>query len=123
MKYGSYYNLTLKESPEKGRGVFAAEEISAGKLILVEPALMFSGSDIDGLRSHKLFEYIFQIGDSMAISLGVGTFINHSEDPNVRVNRQIDQELFEVFALRDITPGEELTHKYIRELWFSPAAE
>jgi SET domain-containing protein len=121
MKYGSYYNVSLKESPGQGRGVFAEEPISADSLILVEPVLMLS--DDETLQLEVLSHYLFQMGDSMAIGLGVSTFMNHSGNPNVRVNRLIDRELLEYYALRDIMVGEELTHRYVRELWFSPVEE
>ncbi len=118
MKYGTFYNVTVKDSPGKGRGVFTEEYIAANTLVSVECALVLS--DVDDLRSHKLFQYLCALGNSLTITLGVGSLMNHSEQPNIRVERLVQEERFEFYSLRDISPGEELTHRYVRQLWFSP---
>ncbi|WP_168186266.1 SET domain-containing protein-lysine N-methyltransferase [Hydrocoleum sp. CS-953] len=109
----------MKESIGKGRGVFTEEEIPAGALVLVEPVLILS--DFEQMESNALLDYLFQMGDLKGVSLGIGTFSNHSDNPNMQVKRLVDEERSEFYALRDIAIGEELTHKYVRKLWFSPA--
>jgi len=89
----------------KGRGLFAAEPIAAGQRIL---ALMGTVMTSD-LLDEQLFA--MQIGpDSWLCSDGssLDDFINHSCDPNAGFSKGN----LELYALRDIAAGEEISWDY-----------
>ena len=64
--------------------------------------------------SHVKIPYLYEI-----IRTPIGGFINHSDRPNCvlveKVNLSATYRLFELVALTDIEPGEELTTKYSLE--------
>ena len=64
--------------------------------------------------SHVKIPYLYEI-----IRTPIGGFINHSDRPNCvlveKVNLSATYRLFELVALIDIEPGEELTTKYSLE--------
>jgi len=41
----------------------------------------------------------------------------HPTDPNTEMTRFFDEDRFEIYALRDIREGEELTHTYKSLKW------
>ena len=64
--------------------------------------------------SHVKIPYLYEI-----IRTRIGGFVNHSDRPNCvlveKVNLSATYRLFELVALTDIEPGEELTTKYSLE--------
>ena len=58
----------------------------------------------------------------MALVLGFGSLYNHSDSPNAVAIRQYDDMVIEFVAIRDIEPGEEITHRYHCPVWFKVAA-
>jgi SET domain-containing protein len=82
--------LTIKKSPIHGIGLFALEDIS-------------KGTDLG--RSHfvSLDEFI---------RTPLGGFVNHSDNPNVRIKREKGTRFFHLFVINDIKAGTELTAKY-----------
>jgi SET domain-containing protein len=103
----------VRESRIHGRGLFAVEAIAAGEVVCVKGGYIF---DRDALRSmpgwFRAAE--IQVAEDLFIGPveegereGCMIYSNHSCDPNVGVRGQI------VFvAMRDIGPGEELTHDW-----------
>jgi hypothetical protein len=103
----------VKESPIHGKGLFAKEEIAKGEIVCVKGGYVF-GRETLGRVQGSLGPAEIQIAEDMFIGpLGADEkeggmiFSNHSCDPNIGVQGQI------VFvAMRDIKPGEELTHDW-----------
>lgn len=103
----------VKESPIHGKGLFAAEPIAAGEVVCVK-----GGSIIDRETLESMPDWFrsaeIQIADDLFIAPlteaerdGSMIYSNHSCEPNIGVKGQI------VFvAMRDIAPGEELTHDW-----------
>jgi SET domain-containing protein len=56
-----------------------------------------------------------------AVVLGFTSLLNHSDTPNCDFVRYIDALALDLVALRDISPGDELTIDYGLTLWFPPA--
>ena len=53
-----------------------------------------------------------------ATASGMAMFYNtHATDPNTEMIRYFDEDRFEIYALRDIEAGEELTHTYRSLKW------
>jgi SET domain-containing protein len=104
--------IEVKESPNKGLGVFAKEKIFNGEIIETTPLVK-----IDVPYSSKaLFDYRFYYpkqGDNRiyVVALGYGSLYNHNEQNNADWREGGDM-IFEFFSLRDIEPGEEIYLKY-----------
>lgn len=103
----------VKESDIHGRGLFAVEPITAGEVVCIK-----GGSIIDRQTLESMPDWFrsaeIQITDDLFIAPvtaeerdGSMIFSNHSCEPNIGVKGQV------VFvAMRDIKPGEELTHDW-----------
>jgi uncharacterized protein len=103
----------VKESPIHGKGLFAAERIAQGEIVCIKGGYIIDREMLelmpDWFRSAEI-----QIADDLFIAPikeedrdGSMIFSNHSCEPNIGVRGQI------VFvAMRDIAPGEELTHDW-----------
>jgi SET domain-containing protein len=92
-------HLSIKQSNIEGMGLFTDTAIETGIVIGI---------------SHVKIPYLYEI-----IRTPIGGFVNHSDRPNCvlveKVNLNDDYKLFELVALTDIEPGEELTTKYSLE--------
>lgn len=103
----------VKQSPIHGRGLFAATAIAKDEIVAVKGGHIISGKTLATLRP-RLGPAEIQIGDDLFICPiseeereGSMIFSNHSCDPNIGLRGQI------VFvAMRNIEPGEELTHDW-----------
>ena len=103
----------VKESPIQGKGLFATEAIGTGEIVAVKGGYILTTEQWYELEPElgpaeiQIAEDLFiapveqeQRDDSML-------YTNHSCDPNIAIQGQI------VFvAMRDINPGEELTHDW-----------
>lgn len=103
----------VKESPIRGKGLFAREYIKKGEIVAIKSGYIINlekYTKLDKAPRH----YCLQLDDNFF--LGPRTeeeieenaiYINHSCDPNVGFDGQITY-----VAMRDIKPGEELCHDY-----------
>lgn len=101
-------NLKIKESPIDGLGVFAIEDIESETLLGFTH--LYIQDDIWG---------------NMLLRLNYGGFINHSSEPNCKLeifyeehisNSKHYQTFYKLMVIRDIKAGEELTLDYTKEL-------
>jgi SET domain-containing protein len=108
--------LTVKKSRIYGKGCFALVAFAARKKIAD-----YAGEIVKGkrriqkrVRQQEAIKVI-TIGEDTAIDGAVGgdatAFINHSCEPNAFM-RVVSDEKVAFFALRDISPGEEITMDY-----------
>ncbi|CAE7530650.1 PEAMT [Symbiodinium natans] len=100
-----------------GAGVFAAVPLRRGEL--VERGIV-RRLPVDGNTN----PYVFTWSEDRSVwasGSGCSVFYNASLDgsENTEVVRHLDQDRFEIFALRDIDKGEELTHLYKSMEWRS----
>jgi SET domain-containing protein len=109
--------VEIREAEGMGRGVFAVKPIPADTLLFSDPVVLVPESQC--AKGSLLHSYVFfwstvmQDGLGMnAIVLGLGTVMNHSSDPNVIVYFEPKPDRIDFYALRDIEPGEQLTHDY-----------
>lgn len=100
-------NLTIKESPIHGLGVFATKDIPALTIIHCFTHLL-----IDEPHIRKELQ-----------RLNFGGFINHSSNANCElqlimenVNNNRKRSYYKLLTLRSITTGEEITLNYTKEL-------
>lgn len=101
--------IEVRNSPKKGRGVFARQAIKSGTIIEKVPVLIVTWDEI---ADSELADYAFVYSATKsAIALGYGSIYNHSFDPNARyddVGRK--QKVFS--AIKDIEKGEEIMVNY-----------
>ena len=105
--------IEVKRTPGKGRGVFARTFIPEGTVFERTPVLVIPSDEIMESADHPvLADYVFDWGrGTVALALGFGSLYNHSYQPNARYD-DIGQ-LTKIFtALRDISPGDEITVNY-----------
>ena len=103
----------VKKSPIHGRGLFAVGPFGKGEIVCIKGGYVFDRRKLNQLKD-SVGPAEIQIGDDLFIgtmerseNAGGMIFSNHSCDPNIGVQGQI------VFvAMRDISPGEELTHDW-----------
>ena len=115
-------NLTIKESPIHGLGVFATEDIEEYLYIESEGEHFPYKNWIH--PSHMLIKNGHFPAYKYLIRLEIGGFINHSNTPNVTLEEYINDmtkqnhniKLYGIQPLRDIKVGEELTLDYTKEL-------
>jgi len=102
-------------SEKGGRGVFSAIHISEGTLIEVCPMIVLPEEDFQKIHDSTLHDYYFLWGDEenqCAIALGFGSLYNHDYEPNARYFVDPEEETMEIYAIREIFPGDEITVTY-----------
>lgn len=102
--------LLIKDTKKYGKGVFAGEDIKKGSIIHTLDGKKMSGKVmLDLILSGKeCIDDPFQIGKRTYIDLNEKSrSFNHSCNPTAGVRK-----VGEMFALRDIKKGEEITYDY-----------
>ena len=108
-------SLEIRESPGKGRGVFALHLIPSGTVIENAPVIAFTAEQWLMIEKSMLYHYVFEWGlngSGGAIALGYGSLYNHDHQPNAHYVRKETESYLEFIARRDIQPGEEITVNY-----------
>lgn len=101
--------VCVREKPGMGDASYAKCDILMGEL--VEKGIVRI-IDIDGNNNQHVFTWS-EDRTVWAIGSGCSTFYNTSRNnPNTRMIRYFNECRFEIYALRDIKKGEELTHTY-----------
>jgi SET domain-containing protein len=121
-------DLLVKQSPSRGRGVFAARRFCVGEVIEVCPVIALSSDDAIRLDDTHLYNYYFGWGadnKGAAIALGFGSLYNHSYDPNAAYRKNQADSMISIIALKPIAPEDEIFIRYnfgdtenSGQLWF-----
>lgn len=113
----SYISNKVKVSQSKtsGQGLVAVEKINKDEIVVDYSQGL--GKYINTLEADRLFEqgsdHMIQIGEDLFFAateqneLEEADFVNHSCDPNAGIKNN-----FQIVAMRDIDPGEEITIDY-----------
>ena len=116
------------ESPGRGRGLFAVAPIAPGETVDRCCTIPLTSEQCDQLESIlPLGDYYFrhpENPDEGLLLLGLVSLANHAEQPNARMVFTWDAGIgwiAELVALRQIPPGEEITHRYRCAPWFNLA--
>jgi len=114
--------LEVRSSPIHGRGVFATQHIPAHAILEECHFIPLEERDFEKIDPGlKDYLFLFPRGSkgeerAYAISLGIGSVINHSsERPNATWTTSESRRLFIFKAIRDIPAGEEILIDYQRE--------
>jgi hypothetical protein len=103
----------VRASPIQGQGLFARQDIATGEIVAVKGGHVLTRAQWEALEP-VLGPAEIQLTEDLVIAPvrgeerhGAMLYTNHSCDPNIAIQGQI------VFvAMRDIAPGEELTHDW-----------
>jgi SET domain-containing protein len=111
----------LRQSPIQGNGAFATRRIRKGTRIIEYTGERITQDEADkryddeAMGRHHTF--LFTLDEKTVIDAAVdgneARFINHSCDPNCQALIE-DDKIF-IYALKDISPGEELSYDYAYE--------
>ncbi|MCW3090587.1 MAG: nuclear protein [Ferruginibacter sp.] len=119
--------LFVDRAGSKGRGVFTAKRIAAGKVVEISPVIVMSMDDRQYLDKTMLHDYIFEWGenkDKCCMALGLVPIYNHSYKSNCEYFMDYEAETIQVKSVRIIAKDEELTINYngdwnnATRLWF-----
>ncbi|QJE72912.1 SET domain-containing protein [Aerophototrophica crusticola] len=117
--------VAVRDLGPKGRGMVALLPIPRGLLIDSAPVLILPPEDRRRMEDSRVAHYWFYWDEgatdedwSAAIALGPVSLCNHSEAPNSRFEADLESCRIDLYALRDIQAGEEITFDYGCELWF-----
>lgn len=121
----------IRETPNKGRGVFAKRKYEKGELIERAPTITCDVSLIEELyrlNDHRtiLHDYVFTYNGIAHVGLGWSSIYNHSSDNNAHWKVFNETSSVEVRARKDILAGEEITIRYTNYnsmLWFEPSED
>lgn len=103
----------VRNSPIHGKGLFAKQAIEAGEIVAIKGGYILHAQQWSALE-REIGSAEIQVTEELFIAParreereGCMLYINHCCDPNIAIQGQI------VFvAMRDISPGEELTHDW-----------
>lgn len=114
--------------PGKGRGLMASEAIASGDVIDRSTTIPLSAADCDLLELSAVGDYYFahpEDAEAGLVVLGLTSLCNYSNMPNAELRWQRDDSvgwLAELYALRPIAEGEEVTRRYRCDPWFKVAS-
>ncbi|KKQ10155.1 MAG: hypothetical protein A2383_03975 [Candidatus Pacebacteria bacterium RIFOXYB1_FULL_39_46] len=110
--------IVIKNTPSKGRGVFAISPISKNEVIEIAPIVVLGKYDSEIINNKNSVLYYYSLEQVRlkrdCIMLGYSSLYNHSDQPNCDWEYDDNKEnrFLRIRALVDINPGEELTIDY-----------
>ncbi len=112
--YQMFFNqkISIKDTKDMGRGVFATEDIETGETIEVAPIIVLKHEDFIDTKWNLLFEYYFWLDHEVVLALGYGSIYNHSMNPNAEYKIDIKNKSITFKAIKDIKKGEEIFFNY-----------
>jgi SET domain-containing protein len=110
-----YSDVEIRQTTEKGRGVFACVNLPEGKLVEVAPVLVLSAEERVHVEKTSLYNYIFEWGDDVkqcCVGFGYTSMYNHASPSNCDYDMDFDNQTISILTMKDIAAGEELTINY-----------
>lgn len=104
--------LIIRSSSIHAAGCYTMYAIRKHAKVCEYDGPRYTKDDADERYRERTVTYLFSCGEEHTVIDGFGAamFINHSCDPNCESEEE-DGRIF-ISALRDISPGEELTYEY-----------
>jgi len=110
---------------EKGRGIYALEDIAEGTVIETCPVIPVGSHNIPddgGAPDGYLLDWDEDTeGEEHCMPLGYIMLYNHSVDGNVSLENDYEERTITSTAMRDIKAGEEILWNYDCDIWFDEA--
>ena len=119
--------MQIKNTKNKGRGVFATENYLPNDIIEICPVIVLNSEDRKIIDKTFLYNYYFSWGkksDKAAIVLGFGSLYNHSYSPNAKYIKDSKKRCLQIIAIKTISNGDEVKINYNGDptnndpLWF-----
>jgi uncharacterized protein len=107
--------LFIKESSDKGRGVFTDEALAIDTIVEVAPVIVMPKADREHLDKTVLHDYIFIWGeneDQCCMALGMIPIYNHSYNSNCDYFMDFEAQTIMIKTVKAIAIGEELLINY-----------
>ncbi len=107
--------IEIKQTLNKGLGVFATNDIAEGTLIEISPVIVLSPKDTKVIDDTHLYNYYFSWENdqkSSAIALGYVSIYNHQVDANCVYETYFEDKEIRIISRKKILKGEELTINY-----------
>lgn len=107
--------LSIIDSPNRGRGVFAIAPIEPGTTIEIAPVIVLSAIERAKVEETSLFNYLFEWGDdnkNAIVALGYASIYNHSKLANCKYEMDFEYHTITIITLNAIAQGEELLINY-----------
>jgi uncharacterized protein len=127
-----FFDIEIRSTESKGRGMFALEDIPAYQIIETAPVIVMSADERKLLDQTLLHDYIFEWtpdGQQQCImALGNVPIYNHSYASNAEYAMDYESQSISIQSVRDIAAGEEITINYNgdwndeKPLWFEVKA-
>lgn len=123
-------SLYIKDSENRGRGVFTTQNIPANTVIEISPVIELTVKERKQIEGTKLYHYIFEWGTTRrkaAMALGYVSMYNHSFKPNCEYEMDYEKQNITIRTLKPVKKGEELYFSYNGNpddqspLWFPTA--
>ena len=108
-------SLYIKDSENRGRGVFTTQNIPANTVIEISPVIELTVKERKQIEGTKLYHYIFEWGTTKrkaAMALGYISMYNHSFKPNCEYEMDYEKQNMTIRTLKAIKKGEELYFSY-----------
>lgn len=108
------YFVEIRDTKEKGRGVFALKNFQNGEVIERCPIIYISKKEEADIHKTILGRYVYawKTDFDAAIILGYGSIYNHSYKPNAEYIRDFKNNELVYQALRTISINEEIVVNY-----------
>ena len=127
-----FYDIEIRHTADKGRGMFALEDIPAYQSIEKAPVIVMSAAERVLLDQTLLHDYIFEWtpnGEQQCImALGNVPIYNHAYTSNAEYAMDYEDQTISILSVRPIAAGEEITINYNGDwnnetpLWFEVKA-
>ena len=123
-----FFQIEIRDTLEKGRGIFAQEQIDAEQTIESAPVIVMSAADRLHLDQTLLHDYIFEwnpeVSGECCMALGNVPIYNHSYASNAEYFMDYESKTISIQSVRKIEEGEEILINYNGDwndeepLWF-----
>lgn len=119
--------IEIRQTLQKGRGVFAICDIPVKTTIEIAPVIVMSNHDRKLLDQTLLHDYIFEWGEDKkqcCMALGYVPVYNHSYKSNCEYEMNFEEETIRIHTISEVKKDEELTVNYNgdwnsnRRVWF-----
>jgi uncharacterized protein len=107
--------LYIKETENKGKGVFTFKAIKANTIIEIAPVIVMPLKEKKQLDKTLLHNYIFMWGyksEQVAMALGYVPIYNHSYNSNCEYEMNIEDQTITITTVKNIAANVELTINY-----------
>ena len=109
----------IKHTPEMGRGLYAVQDLQAGKILFTCEVIPLSEGDTQTIAQTELQFYTFKYNDKQdCLVLGDGELFNHSDEANIGY-KLIDfdgRRVMAFYTLADISRDAQLFTNYAQDV-------